>query len=193
MTEMTDVGRTQSPSSHCWSCRIHGYHPSAWRNACRGQRQHHSSKCSPEGDKGRSIKLPMEIVRLPDASLKSVSLTLLSSSYGYPALSSFMSSSHDTFIVRRFGALGARVVLLLQYKISRLEAQLHHEDQICRLSSGIAEADNGTFEGDPSQKRIKLMEEITDALERYREMHPCPSSNTGLMSLLLTRNRKVSP
>ena len=81
----------------------------------------------------------------------------------------------------------------MQYKISRLEEQLHHEDQLCRLASGKAESDNGTFEGDPSQKRVQLMEEITNALERYRKMQPNFNVIVELICLTLILSRKVSP
>src|SRR5690349_8772339 len=43
---------------------------------------------------------------------------------GYPAFALWLSSDNDFFLIRRFDALNARVILMLQWEISVLESKL---------------------------------------------------------------------
>ena len=94
-------------------------------------------------------------------------------SRGYPAMCTFMASDDDFFVLRRFGKLGARVVLRLQNEIAQLEDDLQAEDAFCMRQEN-PKLDNGTFALDPSERRKKIMEELTWRMERYRKcLHRC--------------------
>lgn len=80
-------------------------------------------------------------------------------------MSTWMSSDDDFFMIRRFEKLGARVILLMQYRIAKLEEELHVEDTQCARNDG----DNGTFEGDPCKRRHEIMDELVWRLEHYRK------------------------
>lgn len=85
-------------------------------------------------------------------------------SLGYPAMSSFVASDDDLFVLRRFEKLGARVALMMQANIAKLEEELMVEDDL-----GREEKQNcGTFLHDPRKKRRELMEEIKLRLTEYR-------------------------
>ena len=58
----------------------------------------------------------------------------------------------------------------MQDNLAHLEEKLYHEDELCRVATEPREANNGTFRGDPSENRRKLMDDIARALERYREL-----------------------
>ncbi|KAK3080017.1 hypothetical protein LTS18_003337, partial [Coniosporium uncinatum] len=49
---------------------------------------------------------------------------------GYPAFSAWLASSDDAFVLRRFGVLHARTLLMVQHEIVRLEARLAEEDGV---------------------------------------------------------------
>ncbi|KAL8966722.1 MAG: hypothetical protein Q9183_003240 [Haloplaca sp. 2 TL-2023] len=83
---------------------------------------------------------------------------------GYPALCTWMASDDDFFIIRRFGKASARIILLMQHEIAQLEEALYTEDAKCLDEDG----DNGTFDGDPRQRRRGLIEELARRLERYQ-------------------------
>ncbi|KAL8745122.1 MAG: hypothetical protein Q9190_002705 [Brigantiaea leucoxantha] len=78
-----------------------------------------------------------------------------------------MASDDDFFVLRRFGKLGARVVLRLQNEIAQLEDDLQAEDAFCMRQEN-PKLDNGTFALDPSERRKKIMEELTWRMERYQ-------------------------
>ncbi|KAL8696381.1 MAG: hypothetical protein Q9201_007686 [Fulgogasparrea decipioides] len=75
-----------------------------------------------------------------------------------------MASDDDFFVIRRFGKVSARVVLLMQNKIAQLEKALDDEDEKCREEDG----DNGVFENDPRWRRCQVMDELAWQLERYQ-------------------------
>ncbi|KAK9782859.1 putative DUF6594 domain-containing protein [Seiridium cardinale] len=84
---------------------------------------------------------------------------------GYKAYAEFISSDDDFFLVRKFGALNARIALVLQDNIVQLEERLHNLDQ----KNSRKESDdvnNGTIRND-IQSRAELMEDIEKALGRY--------------------------
>ena len=80
----------------------------------------------------------------------------------------WMASDDDFFVIRRFGKASARVILLMQHEIAQVEEALYTEDAKCLDEKG----DNGTFHGDPRQKRRFLIEDLARRLERYRECLP---------------------
>lgn len=83
----------------------------------------------------------------------------------------WMSSDDDFFVLRRFGEVGARVLLLMQDQIAKLEEELQQEDDICKKAPKEW-ADNGTFRGDPNPRRVEIMHHLSNMLERYRKNSP---------------------
>ncbi|KAL8929513.1 MAG: hypothetical protein Q9208_001182 [Pyrenodesmia sp. 3 TL-2023] len=77
----------------------------------------------------------------------------------------WMASDDDFFMIRKFEGIGARVVLLMQNRIVQLEQELHVEDRNCALQGG----NNGTFDWDHQKRRIEIMDELAQRLERYPE------------------------
>lgn len=78
-----------------------------------------------------------------------------------------MGSDDDFFVIRKFGALNARVILRMQDQISQLSEQLDAEDALCCQNQWHA----GDRRADPSVKRQRLLDEITQLLERYSTLH----------------------
>ncbi len=79
-------------------------------------------------------------------------------------MSAWMASDDDFFMIRKFEGLGARVVLLMQNRIVQLEHELREEDNQCALERG----NNGTFDTDRRKRRMEIMDELAERLERYR-------------------------
>ena len=76
-------------------------------------------------------------------------------------------SDDDFFVLRRFGGLGARVLLRLQDRIVKLEEDLEGMDHMCRQNAW----NNGTFRDDPILERQRLLDELTSRLEQYRKSY----------------------
>lgn len=86
---------------------------------------------------------------------------------GYPGFSKWMASSNDFLIIRRFDALATRVILLLQWKLSKLEDQLSKLD--FKLSREVVkDLNNGSFELDLDE-RLVLIGEIATKLKEYND------------------------
>ena len=64
----------------------------------------------------------------------------------------WMASDHDFFVVRRFDNLAARVILLLQWDISKLESRLAAMDFERKHGFG-ADLNNGSFECDDDERQ----------------------------------------
>jgi len=89
---------------------------------------------------------------------------------GYPAFSKWTASCDDFFLVRRFGATAARVILMLQDQLTYLEEEIHKQDKSSR--EGPSEkANSGTFRHDPRPERIELLEQFAMIYERFRMSH----------------------
>ena len=91
-------------------------------------------------------------------------------SKGYPALSAWVASDDDFFVIRRFDRLNARVILRMQDRISFLEERLEEIDQKCRkMKTGVG--DNGTLRHDTEIERRKILGELEERLEKYSKAH----------------------
>ena len=80
-----------------------------------------------------------------------------------------MSSDNDLFIVRRFDAIAARVTLLLQWEVTKLENELLEKDLHC--SRGVPrDLHNGSFEL-LDDERQQVIKEIHTKLKEYCKTH----------------------
>ena len=90
-----------------------------------------------------------------------------------------MASDDDFFVVRKFGTVCARVILMLQDRIVILTEELEKEDNECR-QLGL---DNGTLRHDPRPRRQQILEELAWRLEHYSERHALV---VGMVSTLIS-------
>ena len=107
-------------------------------------------------------------------SLRRLATPILTDKYpsrGYPAKCTFVASDDDLFVLRRFEKSGARVALMMQDRIARLEEDLAIEDMEGRYES----SDCGTFRWEPRPRRQQILDEMTWRLAEYRGLKPWPS------------------
>jgi len=89
---------------------------------------------------------------------------------GYRTFSQFISSDNDFFILRRFGALNARVILALQDEITVLEQELAALDEVASQESA-PDVHNGSFRADSGSRRLKLLRnDIYKKLKNYSKL-----------------------
>lgn len=86
---------------------------------------------------------------------------------GYRGFSMWMASDDDFFAVRRFDNLAARVILLLQWDISKLESRLADIDSDRRHGFGV-DLNNGSFECDDDDRQ-ECIRSIHGKLKEYCE------------------------
>lgn len=89
---------------------------------------------------------------------------------GYPAFARWMASSNDFFVLRRFDALNARVLLRLQDQIAELEDKLKAVDQTCmeaEVDTVHSRLDSLRLDRQIQPEREELLEELTGKLEQY--------------------------
>ena len=87
---------------------------------------------------------------------------------GYKTFSSWIASEDEFFVVRRFDGLNVRVLLKLQWEVSKVEKKLVELDAT-RSSRDNVDIDNGTFE-DKDPERQKLIIQAHDALQKYSKL-----------------------
>jgi hypothetical protein len=85
---------------------------------------------------------------------------------GYRGFCSFVSSDDDFFVLRRFGALGARVILALQDELTILESELLAMDRESS-SRDCLDTHNGSFRRDRGGERSRLLQQIHKKLRDY--------------------------
>ncbi|UNI23750.1 hypothetical protein JDV02_009550 [Purpureocillium takamizusanense] len=86
---------------------------------------------------------------------------------GYPGFSKWMASSDDFLVLRRFGQLNVRVLLLMQDRIVRKEEQLANIDAHGRLSAD--KADSSSLRLEPLPEREAILDELKVMLHEYNE------------------------
>jgi len=92
--------------------------------------------------------------------------------HGYPALSKWMASSNDFFLLRRFSPLQVRCLLHLQNQIAVKGRQLDEWDKfaVCQEpekgSSGWIDDDPVSLPGNP---RPRILRELLPMLKEYSE------------------------
>lgn len=92
---------------------------------------------------------------------------------GYPAFSAFLASDDDAFVIRKFGTLHVRAILILQDEIVQLEERLAVIDNEC-ANQPVSEADaylhhNGSFRADKlwHEERYRIVHQLASVLEKY--------------------------
>lgn len=88
--------------------------------------------------------------------------------YGYPALSKWMASANDFFVLRRFSATQVRCLLYLQNEIASKERMLHEWDKAA-LCLPVGKGNSGIINWDPwpEAPRVQLTQELIPLLQQY--------------------------
>jgi len=92
--------------------------------------------------------------------------------YGYPALSEWMASANDFFLLRRFSPLQVRCLLYLQNQIAVKGKELEGWDTFAKCqapekgSSGWIDNDPEALAGNP---RPRILKELLPLLKDYSE------------------------
>ena len=82
-----------------------------------------------------------------------------------------MASDNDFFIIRKFDKLNARVILMMQDRISCLEEKLEKIDQECRTMVE-GKGDNGTLRHDSMDNgRQAILDELVYRLDKYSKAY----------------------
>ena len=84
---------------------------------------------------------------------------------GYPGFATWGASSKDAFVLRRFNAVHARVILYMQDQIVRKEEELQSLDRWCTTRPD--DIDNGTFRHDIEPRRNAVLEDLRVRLKEY--------------------------
>jgi len=127
---------------------------------------HSQDKVSNDSDKSITSWLS-NILKSENSSEKKAPpiLPLYYKEFGYRAFSQLIASEQTFFMVRRFGALNARVALCLQDKIAQLADKLDAFDEDNTL---VGDVNNGTFREEHDPRRTELIEgELLDNLTKY--------------------------
>lgn len=85
---------------------------------------------------------------------------------GYRSFCEFVSSDEDFFVLRRFGALSARVLLELQDQLARLEERLETTEQQLRQND-VPDVHNGSFRQETQAQRKEIISEAQHVLREY--------------------------
>ena len=99
---------------------------------------------------------------------------------GYRCFAHFVASDHDFFVLRRFGALSARVLLGLQDELCSLEEQLNILEDRLQSRDG-PDVHNGSFRQETEEGRKELFMQAQCVLRNYSQ------------SLSLLRGRMQNP
>lgn len=91
-------------------------------------------------------------------------------SEGYPKFVKFVASDDDFFVLRRFSALTARVLLAAQDELVELENQLSYLDHQVAQSRD-PEKRNDSFRYEALPNRLDLLHEIDRKLRAYSKFH----------------------
>ena len=87
---------------------------------------------------------------------------------GYRSFADFVASDNDFFVLRRFGALSARVLLRLQDQLSQLEEQLGSLEDHLHSKEG-PNVHNGSFRQETQDQRGKLVRLAQQVLRDYSQ------------------------
>ena len=90
---------------------------------------------------------------------------------GYQSFAAFVASDDDFFVLRRFGALSARVLLGLQDQLSCLEEDLDAIEKRTR-EKGAPDVHNGSFRQETQEDRQVLVCQAQRLLRDYSQSWP---------------------
>ena len=90
---------------------------------------------------------------------------------GYRSFSAFIASDNDFFVLRRFGALSARVLLELQDQLSRVEEDLESLEKRVR-DEHAPDVHNGSFRQETQIDREALVCQAQRLLKEYSQSWP---------------------
>ena len=85
---------------------------------------------------------------------------------GYQSFSKFVASDNDFFVLRRFSALTARILLNLQDQLSQQEEKLDALEKSLRQEDAT-DTHNGTFRLERSEERKGVVTAAQDLLVKY--------------------------
>ncbi|KAI9822405.1 MAG: hypothetical protein M1827_000124 [Pycnora praestabilis] len=85
---------------------------------------------------------------------------------GYHGFSMWVASDNDFFVLRQFGTLNARIILMKQDRIAELEQRLEMEDRASLLDP---QADNGSFRNESRPERWRILQDLEKQLKDYNE------------------------
>ncbi|KAN0089943.1 hypothetical protein V8E51_018522 [Hyaloscypha variabilis] len=95
---------------------------------------------------------------------------------GYPGFCEYSALDDNFLLLRRFGALNARVLLDLQLRIHQYESELYHLDQACRddpnENDGSTRMDSLTWdvnENNDRKRRGEIVRELQPLLHKYNK------------------------
>ena len=86
--------------------------------------------------------------------------------HGYPALSEWMASSNDFYVLRKFATVSARTLLYLQDEIAQLEKELGQLDEQTRMEE-MGKGMSGSFKRDRHNRRGEIMRQMPGRLNTY--------------------------
>jgi hypothetical protein len=93
--------------------------------------------------------------------------------HGYPALSRWMASSNDFFLIRRFSPLQVRCLLYLQNRIALKGEQLNRWDRFA-MCQEPGKGNSGRINDDPEalsgQPRPRILCELVPMLQEYSKI-----------------------
>jgi hypothetical protein len=98
---------------------------------------------------------------------------------GYRLFSEWSASSDDFFVVRRFSSLATRLILRMQWEITKLENELAGMDKM-RMFEIDQDVNNGAFEYD-DEERKEVLDKLAERLKPYckiASIRPWLSSQT---------------
>ncbi|KAM0719086.1 hypothetical protein Q7P37_004991 [Cladosporium fusiforme] len=95
--------------------------------------------------------------------------------FGYPALSDWMASSNDFFVLRRFSPVQVRCLLYLQNEIAKRDRDLRKWDLFAQCQGdGQPDSNSGRVDEDhdslPGHPRPRLLRELIPLLQQYNEL-----------------------
>ena len=108
------------------------------------------------------------VPRLPMPKLTNEDIERKSWRYiGYRGFSEWLASSGDFFVIRRYDTLSARVILLMQWELSKLETSLSGLDYE-RSHLVVKDLHNGSYEADDDARQM-VIRSIQQKLTEYRQ------------------------
>ena len=85
---------------------------------------------------------------------------------GYRAFTTWLGSSDEAVVIRRFNKINARVIMYMQHEIGKKEERLDYLDN---KSEEVDSKHNGSFELEHIPERTQILESLKHDLKEYSE------------------------